>query len=451
MSVGVEALFTSALGLKSPWVVTKVDLDTAKRRIDFEVACDAKKLPCPVCGANGQGVHDRVRRDWRHLDFFQFEAWLHADVPRVDCSACEKTTTVDVPWARPGSGFTLLFEALAISLCQSLPVAQAAQLLRVEPKRLWRRIEHYVQMARDKDSMVGVNVIGIDETSIRRGHNYVTVVHDLETKRLLFMTEGRDHTTVEQFKDDLAAHGGDPAEIKHVCMDMGAAYIKGVGESLPDAQISFDRFHVIAMANKAMDEVRSAEMREQPRAVRAVVGTARKVIKGMMWGMRRAPEDWNEKEMNTMYHLQRSNLKSARAWRLKEGLRATYAVAVQSNCSVTAEQELTRWISWARRCRLEPFKKLAATLKERMTGIVRGMLDGRSNAYVEAMNGMLQQTKRAARGFRTVKNFTAIAYLRMSRLKHLPANPLRQAAPRNEGITAITRYRSGCKVPLKTA
>lgn len=106
------------------------------------------------------------------------------------------------------------------------------------------------------------------------------------------------------------------------------------------------------------------------------------------------------------------------------------------------------WISWARRCRLEPFKKLAATLNERMAGVVRGMLDGRTNAYVEAMNGMLQQTKRAARGFRTFKNFAAIAYLRMSRLKHLPQNPMRPAAPRNRGIT---RYRSGRQVPHKTA
>ena len=137
---------------------------------------------------NGQGIHDRVRRDWRHLDFFQFEAWLHADVPRVDCSACGKTAAVEVPWARPGSGFTLLFEALGLSLCQSLPVAQAASLLRVNARRLWRRIEHYVGTARARETMDGVKVIGIDETSIRRGHDYVTVVHDLEAKRLLFMT-----------------------------------------------------------------------------------------------------------------------------------------------------------------------------------------------------------------------------------------------------------------------
>ena len=102
MSVGVEALCTSALGLKSPREVVKVELDTAMRRIDFEVACNAKQLPCPACGVTGQGIHDRARRDWRHLDFFQHEAWLHADVPRVDCSACGKATVVEAPWARPG-------------------------------------------------------------------------------------------------------------------------------------------------------------------------------------------------------------------------------------------------------------------------------------------------------------------------------------------------------------
>lgn len=448
MSIAVEALFTSALGLQAPWVVSKVDLDTAKRRIDFEVTCDAKKLPCPACGVNGQGVHDRVRRDWRHLDFFQYEAWLHADVPRVDCNACGKTSQVDVPWARPGSGFTLLFEALAMTLCQTLPVAQAANQLRVKAKRLWRRIEHYVTAARSKDTMTGVKWIGIDETSIRRGHNYVTVVHDLEAKRLLFLTEGCDHKTVAAFKADLVAHGGDPDSIAHASMDMGKAYIKGVTEFLPKAQISFDPFHVIAMANKAMDEVRIAEMREQPGVVRAVLGTERKVVRGLMWGMRKKPRKWNKKETNTMHYLQRSNLHSARAWRLKEALRAVYATGAKSNCAETAEAALTGWISWARRCRLEPFKKLAATLKDRMPGVVRGMLDGRTNAYVEAMNGMLQQTKRAARGFRTVKNFAAIAYLRMSRLKHLPQNPLRPAVPRDRGIT---RYRAGRQVPHKTA
>ena len=220
MSVGVEALFTSALGLVAPWEVVKVDLDTAKRRIDFEVGCNAKLLDCPQCNAPAQRIHDRLRRSWRHLDFFQFEAWLHADVPRVACGGCGKTTQVSVPWAREGSGFTALFEALALSLCRELPVRQAAELLRCADKPLWRRLKHYVDQARELDDMSTVRTVGIDETSLRRGQHYITVVHDLEAKRLLFATEGRDHQTVVDFAEDLKAHGGDPAAVRHVCLTL---------------------------------------------------------------------------------------------------------------------------------------------------------------------------------------------------------------------------------------
>ena len=130
MSVGVEALFTSALGLQPPWVVEDVKLDVPTKRIDFEVSCAGSLLSCSACGVASQPVHDRLRRSWRHLDFFQFEAWLHADVARVACGGCGKTTQLGVPWARPGSGFTAAFEALALALCRELPVRQAAALLR---------------------------------------------------------------------------------------------------------------------------------------------------------------------------------------------------------------------------------------------------------------------------------------------------------------------------------
>ena len=377
MSVGVEALFTSALGLQPPWLVDDVKLDTAKRRIDFEVACRGALLGCPQCGAAAQPVHDRLRRSWRHLDFFQFEAWLHADVPRVACAACGKTTQLSVPWARPGSGFTAAFEALALALCRELPVRQAAALLRCSDKQLWLRIEFYVEQARALD---------------------------------------------------LKARGGEPAELRHVCMDMSAAYAKGVALALANAAISYDRFHVVAMAIDAMDQVRRAEMRDEPAAVDAALGdTQRKTIKGLMWAMRKNPAGWSAGQLDAMHWLQRSTLKSARAWRLKMALREVYARARAHNNAENAASDLRDWLSWARRCRLEPFKKLATTIKERFGAVVRGMTDHRSNAFVEAMNGLLQQAKRAARGFRTSKNFIAIAYLRLARLKHLPAHPFAPA------------------------
>ena len=431
MNVGIEVLFTSALGLQPPWVVEDVKLDTPKRRIDFEVGCQGALLACPQCGAAAQPVHDRLRRSWRHLDFFQFEAWLHADVPRVGCAACGKTSQVVVPWAREGSGFTLLFEALALALCRDMPVKQAAVLLRCADKQLWRRIDHYVAQARALDDMSAVQIVGIDETSLQRGQSYITVVHDLDTKRLLFATEGRDHQTVVDFAADLKAHGGDPERVRHVCQDMSPAFAKGVGLALPNALISYDRFHVVAMANEAMDQVRQAEMRDDAPGVTRALGTAdRKSIKGLMWGMRKNPSGWTQQQTNAMHWLQRSSLKSARAWRLKMALREVYARAAASNDARLARADLDAWLSWARRSRLESFKKLARTITQRADAVVRGMTDNRSNAFVEAMNGLLQQVKRAARGFRTAKNFIAIAYLRMSKLKHLPAHPFAAAAQR---------------------
>ena len=430
MSLSTEALFTAALGLQAPWRVERAELSTAKRRIDFDVVCTERRMTCPHCGVVDQGIHERVRRSWRHLDFFEFEAWLHADIPRVACSACGKTSQVPVPWAREGSGFTLLFEALALSLCKQLPVAQAARHLRADAKALWRRIEHYIEQARAKDDMSGVRHIGIDETSLRKGHNYITVVHDLDAKRLLFATEGRDHETVHAFAQDLQAHQGDPAKIEHVCQDMSGAYLKGVSQALPQAAISYDRFHVVALAGQAMDEVRTSEWRSHPQAVTEVFGDKDSdTRKGLMWGMRKNPQGWTAKQAAAMHWLQRSHLQAARAWRMKMGLREVYARAREHNNSDSAQADLKRWLGWARRSRLKPFMRLAKTITEHFDGVVRGMLDNRSNAYVEAMNGLLQQVKRAARGFRTAKNFIAIAHLRMGRLKDLPQSPFKMAEP----------------------
>ena len=255
------------------------------------------------------------------------------------------------------------------------------------------------------------------------------MVHDLDDKRLLFATEGREHQTVEDFAADLKAHGGDPEQVRHVCMDMSAAYTKGAALALPNAAISYDRFHVVALAIQAMDEVRRQELSAEPEEVAAALaGADPKARLNLLWGMRKNPSGWNAAQTDAMHRLQRSTLKSARAWRLRMALREVYARARQHNSAEQAARDLRSWTSWARRCRLEPFKKLAATIKQRFDAVVRGMLDHRSNAFVESMNGQLQQAKRAARGYRTAANSIAIAYLRLSRLKNLPAHPF-TAAP----------------------
>jgi transposase len=364
----------------------------------------------------------------------------------VACTACGKTTQVQVPWARECSGFTLLFEALALSLCKELPVAQAAEQLRVHSHRLWRRIGHYVKEARAKDDMSQVRHIGIDETSVKKGQNYITVVHDLQAKRLLFATPGRDHQTVLDFVQDLQAQGGSPEQIEHVCMDMSGAFLKGAKQAMPQTAICYDRFHVAALAGQAMDEVRSAEFKADAKAVSQALGDLEpKTRRLLTWAMRTHHERWSQRHMQAMYALQRTRLLAARAWRMKTALRKVYEAAAQAQSSEVAKTGLKQWISWAQRSRLEPFKRLAKTLLNHWDGVIAGMLQSRTNAYVQAMNGLLQQAKRAARGFRNTENFIAIAYLRMSKLVRSHDGAV------NHGVFVVRVLRQELQYPLPHA
>ena len=169
----IEMLFTQALGLVAPWQVKQVDFDREAGRIDFQVTFGGRRHVCPACGAAAQPFHDRLARSWRHLDFFQYEAYLHAEVPRVACSGCGKVTQIPVPWAREGSRFTLLFKALTLMLGPTMSVLAAGRLVRVPPRRLWRVIEHHVGKARARESHAEVRAVGIDETACRRGQQYL--------------------------------------------------------------------------------------------------------------------------------------------------------------------------------------------------------------------------------------------------------------------------------------
>jgi hypothetical protein len=148
---------------------------------------------------------------------------LRCDVSRLACGGCDKTAQVAVRWVRPGPRFTAAVDALAFAQCKELPVRHTKRLLRCVDKQLWRHINHDVGQARARESFGGVELIGADETNLKRGQHYITVVDDLETKGLLFAAEGQDHRTLLEFADDLTAQRGEAAEVRHVCMDMSVA------------------------------------------------------------------------------------------------------------------------------------------------------------------------------------------------------------------------------------
>jgi transposase len=201
-------LIQKALGLTSPWKVVAVTFDYANRRLDIEIDFErGATFDCPACGVAGCTAHDTEIKQWRHLNFFQHEAYIRARVPRAGCSDCGPRV-VDVPWARLGSGFTLLFEAFIMMLAKEMPVNAIARLVGEHDTRLWRVLRHYVKEARQHVDMSEVKRVGVDETSRKKHHKYVGVVVDLDRSQVLYATEGKDSAVIESFAEDLEAHGG---------------------------------------------------------------------------------------------------------------------------------------------------------------------------------------------------------------------------------------------------
>lgn len=410
----VSSLFTVALGLQAPWEVADVAFDAAAGRIDLHAAfTPGTRFTCPHCGAEHQAVHDTLARTWRHLNFFQYQAFIHAQLPRVRCVACGKTTQVEAPWARAGSGFSVLMEALIVTLCQAMTVRQVAQLLAVSDMRIWRTLDHYVDQARAQEDFSAVVAVGLDETAARRGHDYISLFHDLDAGRLLFACEGRKAEVVAQFADDLEAHGGCAENVQAVCIDMSASYRAGIDEHLPWAAITFDEFHVIQLLNKAVDEVRRQEAKSTPSLRRT----------RYLW--LKDTHDWTPRQIRQHTDLKRLNLKTYRAFRIKEALRTIFRTAPDR---ATAEPLLTQWYRWARRCRLEPIKQVANTLKTHWDGILNAFDSKLTNGRVEAANSLIQAAKAKARGYGTTRHLITIAYLVVGKLTHLPASPFKRAA-----------------------
>ena len=409
-----EALFCQALGLEAPWEVDRVALDVARSRIDLYVVWRSNSAPCPACGELEQKIHDHRQRSWRHLDFFQFEAHVHCELPRIACSACQGTTQLNVPWAREGSRFTLMFEALALTLAREMPVAACARILRCSDNALWRQIDAHVCLARAKESYAQTKVVGIDETSCAKGHSYITLVHDLPERKLIYATPGKDASTVQRFTEDFKAHQGKPESIEVVCIDMSKAFIAGAAKHLPNAAVAFDGFHVVQLANKAVDAVRREEARDES------------WLKKTRWVWLKDRTKWTAKEQDKMDWMPHSRLKTARAWRIKEALRDIYRNS--RNDAQQSARALKKWLHWAQRSQLHPIKDLAKTIKQHWAGILKAFdASHLHTGYVEAVNSLLQAAKAKARGYGTTDHFVAMAFLIAGKLSHLPTNPLQKA------------------------
>lgn len=305
-----------------------------------------------------------------------------------------------VPWARPGGGSTLLFEAMVVEPAKSRPVADIAEQVGGRDTRPWPLIRHYADEARLYEDHTGAEAMGIDGTG-RRGHRYITVVADPAERDVIRVAPGEDSTTAKRFADDLMARNGDPDRLRPATCDMGPGFARGIRGHLPNAAKVIDRFHVVRHANEAVDKVRKAEAGESP-------------------PLKRAKHPWpgNESDLTDPQPEAKRNpakrrSKTARACGMRETLQDIHA---DSASRAEAGAGFKALCSWMTHSRLEPMKALAGQFRRHWQDILAYFGHRCANAILEGLDGIIQHVKTRSRGFRNMDHFSTMIHLTRGRL-----------------------------------
>ncbi|WDN19298.1 ISL3 family transposase [Xanthomonas oryzae] len=398
-------VFEAALGIGAPWSVGAVEFDEATKVLTVPVDLPGTRFK--VSGQKGlHPVHDTVVKTYRHLNFFQHECYLKVRTPRVKLGD-GSVRLVEPDFAGRLSGFTLLFEALVLMLSQQMPFAAVARIVGESAYRCMQVCNRYVEMALEQADFSDVSSLAIDETSRARGHDYVTLAADAQARRVIFVTEGRDAKAVKALAADLAAHGCPPEQITSVSIDMSPAFIKGVSDQLPNAQITFDKFHVVGHANAAVNKTRRIEQRTE------------KSLKGMRWTL-----------LKDVFSLKAT----ARAARADHGTQAHTdgpRVALKEQLREALDRKqinvmremLKHWCVCVMRSKVEAMKEVAALVRRHMDGIVAWAQTRQTNGFLEAINGLFQSAKRRARGFKRLSTIKTVIFLIAGKLDFQTFNP----------------------------
>lgn len=404
-------LYGYLLGLGSPWSVSRVELNQKEQRVDVWAEHPAGTLwPCPECGAALSTYDHGPERQWRHLDSCQFMTYLRARPPRVNCPK-DGVRQVKLPWAEPKARFTAMFERFAIDVLRESDVLGATRILRIS----WDEAHHIMRRAVSRGlaakSELGTRRLGVDEKAIAKGHKYFTVVTNLDKGTVEYVGEDRKTSSLDAFFVKLTAE--QRGSIEAVAMDMWEPYQTSVHAHVPDAakKIVFDRFHMMQHMGRAVDTVRKWEHRK----LRA---KGDDTLAGSKYLWLYSAENLPEKHQERFEELRSADLKTGRAWAIKESLRQLWS----STSRVEGESYWRRWYFWATHSRLESVIKAAKTIFRHIDNVLTYFEHRITNATSEGLNSKIQGIKKQAYGFRNKENFKTAIYFHCGGLELYPAS-----------------------------
>lgn len=401
-------LYATILGVRAPWYVTDVAVRVKQEDVTVMIEAHSNtQHACPRCGKACPG-YDTRRRSWRHLDTCQYKTIVIADVPRVHCAE-HGILQIDVAWAAPESGFTVLMESLIIDWLLEASISAVARRMHLTWDEIDGVKQRAVKRGLERRKLKTIRHVGVDETSYQKRHEYVTVVNDLDSGDVVYVADDRTHESLDGFWGILSPK--QLREIEAVAMDMSPSFIRSTLEHVPDAKakICFDRFHVAKLLNEAVNDVRKQENRELESA-------GEYAPKGMKYVWTQNPENMPQDRRAIFELLRDSTLKAAKAWALKDAARWLWSYVRRG----WAEKMWKRWIAWAVRSRLEPMKRVARTIRSHLWGIVNAIVLHVTNAGAESQNAKIQWIKKQACGFRNRTRFRNAIYFHLGGLDLYP-------------------------------
>jgi transposase len=359
------------------------------------------KHRCP-CGWKTWSIYDRSVRRWRHLDLGATRCFLEAEIARIRCPRCQRVRTEEVPWARPGARHTRDLQDVVAWLAQHTDKTTITKLLRVSWEAVAKIVVDVVAEAIDDARLNDLYRIGVDEVSYRKGHRYLTIVADHDRDgAVVWAGEGKDHTVLEGFYDELGPER--VARLVAISLDMGGAYKLATDVKAPHVTQCVDPFHLVKAANDALDATR----REAWNLHRNVGSSRARWWKHTRWALVKDEADLTENQLEVLHTLRRRTSSLYRGWQLKEGIRDLYRLRRPSD----APEHLDWWLSWAQRCRIPAFVKLAKTVKANRERILAAVELGLSNSKLEGLNSKVRLINHRGYGHHSAAAVIAMIYL----------------------------------------